>query len=286
MCLYVYLTYCFQADVIRIYAKGNEGLLPRCHVTGMSTPSAAMDQPQQLTVTVVIAFYSTFYTYPASHHIMRAACSHPSMRSLQRERRQPPVNHQMRDAYAVVTQTDLFHLIDNVTGDGNEYSHMCLFQFHLQAYEIETFAEHFSFSTIHPTDQWALDSQRNFLRNNLKYLHDPRVLYAYDKENHQQYQVMRADFDGTWSKCMEKLREGKWSMPWGRMEIDSTNYEAFLKDYSRVEDSNKVNQNALEIDFRRSDERIEQWQKVMEFERNADDKESKTVATEVSSQDF
>ena len=75
-------------------------------------------------------------------------------------------------------------------------------------------------------------------------------------------------------------------MPWGRMEIDSTNYENFLKDYSRVEDSNKVNQNALEIDFRRSDERIEQWQKVMEFERNADDKESETVATEVSSQDF
>jgi hypothetical protein len=70
------------------------------------------------------------------------------------------------------------------------------------------------------------------------------------------------------------------------MEIDSTNCEAFLKEYSRVEDSNKVNQNALEIDFRRSDERIEQWQKVMEFERNADDKESEKVTTELSSQDF
>jgi hypothetical protein len=185
-----------------------------------------------------------------------------------------------------VTQTDLFHLIDNVTGDGNEYSHMCLFQFHLQAYEIETFDEHFSFSTIHPTDQWALDSQRNFLRNNLKYLHDPRVLYAYDKETHQQYQVMRSDFDGTWSNCMEKLREGKWRMPWGMMEIDSTNYEAFLKEYSRVEDSNKLNQNKLEIDFRGNDERIEQWQKVMDFEKNADDRESQTVTTELSSQDF
>ena len=35
---------------------------------------------------------------------------------------------------------------------------------------------------------------------------------------------------------MEKLREGKWKMPWGTMEIDSTNYEAFLKEYNRVEE--------------------------------------------------
>ena len=124
LCLYLYYICCFQTDIIRIYHKGNEGLLPRCHVTGMSTPTAAMGQPQYLTLTVVIAFYSTFYTYPASHHIMRAACSHPSMRLLQRERRQPPVNHQMRDAYAVLTQPDLFHLIDNIT---EMNLHICVF---------------------------------------------------------------------------------------------------------------------------------------------------------------
>ena len=156
--------------------------MPRCFVTGLSSANTPTDTPPYLTLSVVLANHSTFYTHPASHVLNRVACSHSTLRGIREDRRPPPVNHPMTDCYAILSQPDLFHSIDNTSGDRNDSGNMLIIQYHVRAYKTQEVPPHMSLSSIFPKNEWPLDSQRHFVRTNLKYLSDPRVLYAHDKE--------------------------------------------------------------------------------------------------------
>ena len=78
-------------------------MVPRCIVTGEGVTGPAPVNPKCLTLTVVFAKHSTFYAYPQSHHLIRNACSHSSMRSLRLDCRQEHKAHSMRRAFAVLT---------------------------------------------------------------------------------------------------------------------------------------------------------------------------------------
>lgn len=256
-------------------------MVPRCLATGLAVTGPASVNPKCLTLTVVFSSHSTFYVYPQSHHLIRTACSHSSMRSLRLDCRQEPKAHKMIGAFAVLTQPDMFHYIDNVGGDNNSCGNMILMRFHLQNTDFKDDELPISYSRIHPVSEWAGASQKLFLRNNLKYLHDPRVYFAYSitgEGKSFQHRVMRSDFDGTWSDCILNIRAGRWTMPFGGTIIDKNNIETFLVENNALEASNKLRQSDLEFEYHGLRDKIEPWNKVVEFEQRLNEKEIEAAA--------
>ena len=105
--------------------------MPRCHVNGTSRPCPVTLKPSYLTMSVVIAEHSSVYAYPESHQFIRAAANSPYMRTVRKERRQIPQVYWMNLDYALLTQPDMFHLIDNVGGNNNNTANMMIMKFHL-----------------------------------------------------------------------------------------------------------------------------------------------------------
>ena len=227
-------------------------------------------------MSVVIAEHSSVYTYPESHQFIRAAANSPYMRTVRKERRQRPQVYWMNLDYALLTQPDMFHLIDNVGGNINDTGNMMIMKFHLQSKGILDTADPISYSAILSTDKWSATSQKKFLRNNLKYLHDPRSLVAYSRTEdgqEEKHDVYRSDVDGSLTECVAKIKQGLWTMPFGGETIDSSNVDNFLLEISRVDSSNKKNQLKLEEESRGTSEPIDLWENVMDYERRLDAKE-------------
>jgi hypothetical protein len=232
--------------------------------------------PQSLACYVIISDCATVYSYPSSHHLNRAASSNSHLRSIRQAKRFALTVLHSPVPFAVIMQPDLFRLIDNCGGPQNECSNMMIFQYFLQADKKSDAKDcSFSYTSIHPTGQWVPNSQKAFLRTNYKYLHEPRYLTAYDREDSSKsHFVMRGDYDQSWTKCIENIKAGKWTLPYHGVKINADNVDAFLVQYANEQshDPDHVRL-VLEILTNVPPGPEDPWPKIFDFEVHADRQE-------------
>jgi hypothetical protein len=182
-------------------------------------------------------------------------------------------------------QPDMFRLIDNCGDDDNDCSNMMIFQYQLRANNSDLpLTRNVSYNTIHPPEQWSLPSQKSFLRTNYKYMHEPRHLLAYAKggsKEDEQY-VMRGDYNGSWTECIANIRNGVWVLPYHGTVINSDNLDQFLAHYAAEMSDPDHAQLVLEFITKKSVTPEDSWDKVFEFEVNADQQEDKNEENEDS----
>ena len=85
---------------------------------------------------------------------------------------------------------------------------------------------------------------------------------------------MRGDYDQSWTKCIENIKAGKWTLPYHGVKINAENVDAFLVQYANEQSPASIHERLVHEFITNVPLGPEDpWAKIFDFEVHADRQE-------------